>query len=381
MAYIVRNIDGSRSLDGSDPFRTIVQAYGNNFIVQGDVYTETPVLGIPGLPPVDAPVTFSFQNEYRGKMGFAWQQSLLNKFGEMYGNLIQSKDQWDYLYNTVMAIKPKITFSGFEAFNGTYEKSTPDPIYFLNGDDSSEFRIAYNIGVDAWVLYYNFDDNIAYICLNDINDPNQVWESYDYDVLDGVGVPVQDVSQDAIDFNTQFGYFAYFRGSSFGFRVKSDELWQQKLRISGIGTANIRPPPYSYLIGVFSRNALYSIQGAYLPLIEVNNPVIFSPFINKLSFSGGEFGDGIYIRSYDDGVDSTFINPETNNYVFYDSAMGGWALVWADESEQVYHSYGDINDPLSLINWEADAGYEIGTVEAQYWSQTETSSNPWIPAN
>lgn len=283
-------------------YRDQFDAYGRAYILQGEVYSETPIIGIPSIvggQMILEETTINFlDREYRAQMGPAYLANGLSKYIQMYGSVIQSRDQWRYLYQTVM--------------------------------DAADV----------------FDDN-------------------------------------TINFETEIAFYGSFRGSGAGLKIDGAELWEfQNLRLSIRVTADIRPPPRSYIIGVFPKNPLALIDGAFYPWAKVNDlPLITSTFIYQLFFSGGEgVGDGEYVRQCDEGIDSTFYNKENGNYIYYEPIIEAWALlvIGNDEEEIAFVSYGTPTSDISLLNWESYS-YEVGPVQARYWSRNST--NPLIDAN
>lgn len=281
-------------------YRDELGAYGRDYILQGESYSDTPILGLPSIEEGRLTLnetTINFlDRQYRDRMGPAYLANQLAKYRLMYGSVIQSRDQWRYLYQTVM--------------------------------DKADI----------------FNDN-------------------------------------TINFETEIAYYGSFRGSGAGLRIDGKELWEfQNLRLSLIVTADIRPPPPSYIIGVFPKNPLALIDGAFYPWAKVNDiPLITTTFIYQLFFSGGQLGvgNGEYVRQCDEGIDSTFYNKDNENYIYYEPIIQAWALWDAEFEEIAYVSFGTPTDQSSLLNWE-NYSYEVGTVQARYWSRNST--NPLIPA-
>lgn len=282
-------------------YRDGLGAYGRDYILQGETYSDTPVLGIPSIEGGRLTLnetTINFlDREYKAQMGPAYLANGLAKYRLMYGAVIQSRDQWRYLYQTVL--------------------------------DKADV----------------FNDN-------------------------------------TINFETEIAYYGSFRGSNAQLKITGDELWEfQNLQISIRITADIRPPPPSYIIGVFPKNPLALIDGAFYPWAKVNDiPLITSTFIYQLFFSGGQngAGDGEYVRQCDEGIDSTFYNKENENYIYYEPIIEAWALWDAQLEEIAFVSFGNPTFDISLLDWESYS-YEVGTVQARYWSRNST--NPLIPAS
>ena len=282
-------------------YRDELGAYGRDYILQGETYSDTPILGYPSI--VDGRLTLNettinfLDRQYEGQMGPAYLANGLMKYILMYGDVIQSRDQWRYLYQTVL--------------------------------DKADV----------------FDDN-------------------------------------TINFETEIAFYGSFRGSNAEFRINGAELWEfQNLQLSVMVSRDVRPPPPSYLIGVFPKNPLALIDGAFYPWAKVNDiPLITSTFVYQLFFSGGQFGvgNGEYVRQCDLGIDSTFYNTSNNNYVFYAVELDAWALWDAQLDDIAYVSYGSPTDQTSLLNWESYA-YVVGTAQARYWSRNSTNS--LIPAS
>lgn len=282
-------------------FRDELGAYGRDYILQGESYSTTPILGYPSI--VDGQMTLDettinfLDRRYEGQMGPAYLANGLAKYRLMYGDIIQSRDQWRYLYQTVL--------------------------------DKADI----------------FNDN-------------------------------------TINVETEIAFYRDFTSSGAGLIIDGVELWEfQNLNIMAIFTLDIRPPPSSYIIGVFPKNPLALIDGAFYPWAKVNDlPLITSTFVYQLFFSGGEngVGNGEYVRKCDEGIDSTFYNTSNNNYVFYAVELDAWAL-WDDQAKDIaYVSYGNATSQTSLLNWEPYVN-EVGTVQARYWSRNST--NPLVAAN